>query len=156
MGWYVWITLWITIPWVQYSFLNYNAWPHVALLIVVFHSLFKLFSLFIRLKACGLQERQVLKANLALSSCFSSIIVYISYNSGSLVSLTISSFNNKKAKQKQCYQPCALKARHLPTSILAWPLSSIIPWPHSQVLLVIPYATRKIRWMKTWQKMILL
>lgn len=60
---------------------------------------------------------------------------------------------NTKARQKQYYQPCVLKALHLPTFILVWPLSFIFHWPHSQVLLVTPCATRKRCYMRNWWNM---
>lgn len=58
-------------------------------------SLAELFSFIISTAWDG-HTQPVLRANLALSSCFSSLTFHISYDSASLISLTISSFKIQK------------------------------------------------------------
>lgn len=121
-------------------FRDCNAWPHVDLL---FNFTCWIVFIFHYIKSLGWPQTPSLESLLGFEQlfffCNFSYFIWRSFM-GLPDNILI---QNTKARQKQYYQPCVLKALRRPTFILVWSLSFIFPWPHSQVLLATPCATKK-------------
>lgn len=134
-------------------FLTYNAWLHMDLLFN-----FTCWTVFIYyINSLGWTQTWPQTASLESKFGFEQLFLFSNFSYfiwlGFIGLPDNILIQNTKARQKQYYQPCVLKALHLPTFILVWPLSFIFHWPHSQVLLVTPCATRKRCYMRNWWNM---
>lgn len=104
----------------------------MVLLIVLFHSLFKVFSLIIRLKVCGLQERQVLNESQPFFEqllCFCNLLYFIQFRFIGLPENIIQKHKSKAGTMLATMHVKSMTSPHLPLGLthLIYHLLALFP-----------------------------